>query len=148
MDNRTQMRTEPTIEGERPLEEPVPLPMREKVFHFQPRGEQVAEAPQQAERRDWAAAIDLVKEASEAVRFAEERAETAETYSRQLAAFHKEQIKAAEQRIAAAERRADAALQRANEAESWLNRFHDAIVQGFGRGNAEAEPAQEQTSAG
>ena len=107
---------------------------REKVFHFQPRPEPTPDAPQPSERRDWGAAIDLINEASEAVRWAEERAQTAEDYSKQLAAFHKEQLKAAEQRVANAEKRAEAALLRAAEAEAWLTRFHDAIVEGFGRG--------------
>lgn len=106
---------------------------REKVFQFQARTEPTADVPPPAERRDWGAAIDLINEASNAVRWAEERAQTAEDYPKQLAAFHKEQIKAAEQRATAAEKRAEAALLRAAEAEAWLTRFHDAIVEGFGK---------------
>ena len=124
-------------------------PIREKVFHFQPRLEPAAETPP-AERRDWGAALDLINEASEAVRWAEERAQTAEDYSKQLAIFHKEQLKAADQRVANADKRAEAALQRATEAEAWLTRFHDAIVEGFGYGarESDASRAARQTSAG
>ncbi len=133
------VRTEPSMEAE--LAEPETVspprelaPFREKVFQFAPRSEQTAtETPLGNERRDWGAAIDLVKEASEAIRFAEERAQAAEDYSAQLATYHKEQLKAAEGRIAAAERRAEVAQLRAAEAESWLSRFHDAINEGFGR---------------
>lgn len=117
-------------------------PNREKVFHFQPRPEAPAEAAGLVGSRDWGAAIDLIKEASEAVRWAEERAQSAEDYSRQLAAFHKEQLKGAEQRIANAEKRAEAALQRAAEAEAWLTRFHDAIIEGFGQGTREPAVAR------
>lgn len=133
------VRTEPSMEAD--MAEPDiavpprdPASSREKVFHFSPRSEQAAaETPVVNERRDWGAAIDLVKEASEAIRFAEERAQAAEDYSTQLTTYHKEQLKAAEARIAAAERRAEVAQLRATEAESWLSRFHDAINEGFGR---------------
>lgn len=115
---------------------------REKVFHFQARTEPAADVPPPTERRDWGAAIDLINEASNAVRWAEERAQTAEDYSKQLAAFHKEQLKAAEQRAATAEKRTEAALLRAAEAEAWLTRFHDAIVEGFGKGMNEPVSAR------
>ncbi len=116
---------------------------REKVFQFQARTElAAADVPPPAERRDWGAAIDLINEASNAVRWAEERAQTAEDYSKQLAAFHKEQLKAAEQRAATAEKRTEAALLRAAEAEAWLTRFHDAIVEGFGKGMNEPVSAR------
>ena len=132
------VRTEPSMDietAETDVAPPrEPTQQREKVFQFAPRAEQsTAEPPMLNERRDWGAAIDLVKEASEAIRFAEERAQAAEDYSTQLTTYHKEQLKAAEARIAAAERRAEVAQLRAAEAESWLSRFHDAINEGFGR---------------
>lgn len=132
------VRTEPSMDIETPETDGAPsretAQQREKVFHFAPRSEHpTAEPPVLNERRDWGAAIDLVKEASEAIRFAEERAQAAEDYSTQLTTYHKEQLKAAEARIAAAERRAEVAQLRAAEAESWLSRFHDAINEGFGR---------------
>lgn len=130
--------TESKIDVDAPeAEVAVPAPVRDKIFHFQPRAE-TAQADQggaalPAERRDWGAAIDLVKEASEAIRFAEERAQAADDYAKELTVYHKEQLKAAEARVAAAERRAELAQQRAAEAEGWLSRFHDAINEGFGR---------------
>ena len=104
----------------------------DKVFHFGSARE--PSEPHRRERsggRDWAAAIDLVKEASDAIHLAEKKAAEAETYSQQLISRHREQTKAAEARIAAAERRADAATKRAVEAEEWLVKFHDAIIKGF-----------------
>ena len=47
---------------------------------------------QEAEQRDWGSAIDLVKEACEAIRLAEARAQSAQDYAKQLIAHHKEQI--------------------------------------------------------
>ncbi len=129
------------LDEDKPENEAAPS-AREKVFQFQARTEPTADVPPTAERRDWGAAIDLINEASNAVRWAEERAQTAEDYSKQLAAFHKEQMKAAEQRATAAEKRAEAALLRAAEAEAWLTRFHDAIVEGFGKGMNEPVSAR------
>lgn len=83
------------------------------------------------QKRDWSSAIDLVNEACEAVRLAEERAATAERYSQQLNQYYAEQVKGLELRLQTAEKRADAANGRAAEAEEWLVRFHDAIVNGF-----------------
>jgi hypothetical protein len=83
------------------------------------------------QKRDWSSAIDLVNEACEAVRLAEERASTAERYSQQLNQYYAEQVRALELRLQTAEKRADAANARAAEAEEWLIRFHDAIVNGF-----------------
>ncbi len=82
-------------------------------------------------KRDWSSAIDLVNEAFEAIRLADERAVAAENYHQQLIQHHKEQVKSLEGRIAAAEKRADTAEARLKDAESWLARFHDTIVDGF-----------------
>ena len=84
-------------------------------------------------KRDLSAALDLVREAYEAIRLAEERTATAERYSRELNDYHGEYSRAAETRISALESRAEAAEARAKEAEEWLLRFHDAIVNGFER---------------
>jgi chromosome segregation ATPase len=84
-------------------------------------------------KRDWSSAIDLVNEAFEAIRLADERAVAAENYHQQLIQHHKEQVKSLEGRIAAAEKRADTAEARLKDAESWLARFHDTIVDGFQR---------------
>lgn len=92
-------------------------------------------SPERADplKRDWSSAIDLVNEAFEAIRLADERAVAAENYHQQLIQHHKEQVKSLEGRIAAAEKRADTAEARLKDAESWLARFHDTIVDGFQR---------------
>jgi hypothetical protein len=82
--------------------------------------------------RDWAAAMDLISEAAEAVRLAEERAASAEHYSQELAEYYNEQSKTAEAKIAALEKRLETSEAKAREAEEWLVRFHDAITMGFG----------------
>ncbi len=84
-------------------------------------------------KRDWSSAIDLVNEAFEAIRLADERAVAAENYHQQLIQHHKEQVRSLDARIAAAEKRAETAEGRLKEAESWLARFHDTIVDGFQR---------------
>ncbi len=82
-------------------------------------------------RRDWASAIELVNEACEAIRLAEEKASAAERYSEELSRYHIEQTKLAELKISSLEKRVENAEGRANEAEDWLLRFHDAIMDGF-----------------
>ncbi len=92
-------------------------------------GERSAAPP--AHQRDWSAALDLVNEAYEAIRIAEERAAAAEDYSKQLTQYHSEQLRVADARLAAAEKRAEAAEARARDAEEWLVKFHDTILDGF-----------------
>ena len=87
--------------------------------------------PAPAHQRDWSAALDLVNEAYEAIRIAEERAAAAEDYSKQLTQYHSEQLRVADARLAATEKRAEAAEARAREAEEWLVKFHDTILDGF-----------------
>lgn len=82
-------------------------------------------------QRDWSAALDLVHEAYEAIRIAEERAAAAEDYSKQLTQYHSEQLRVADARLAAAEKRAEIAEARARDAEEWLVKFHDTILDGF-----------------
>ena len=93
-------------------------------------------APAAGPARDWSAALDLVNEAYEAIRIAEERASAAEAYSTQLAQYHAEQLRVAEARLSAAEKRAEVAEARARDAEEWLVKFHDTIVDGFHRTKA------------
>jgi hypothetical protein len=87
--------------------------------------------PQTPIRRDWASAIELVNEACEAIRMAEEKASAAERYSEELNQYHTEQAKLAAAKMNALEKRLESSEARANEAEEWLLRFHDAIVEGF-----------------
>lgn len=82
--------------------------------------------------RDWAAAVELVEEAAEAVRLADERAQAAEGYSQELADYYGQQVKTAEAKIAILESRLKASEAKVREAEEWLVRFHDAIMAGFG----------------
>jgi hypothetical protein len=121
---------------ERPTEalDAPPPAKSDKVFRFVAPGapplERSGETPG-LEKRDWSSALDLVNEACEAIRLAEERALTAERYTHQLNQYFSEQVKSLESRVVAAEKRAEAADGRAREAEEWLLRFHDAIVEGF-----------------
>lgn len=89
-------------------------------------------------KRDWSAALELVREASEAIRLSEERATELEAKTQDLLERFRDELKTAQGRIAAAEKRAEEAEARAREAESrmqdaedWLSRFHDAILDGF-----------------
>ncbi len=90
--------------------------------------------------RDFKSAIDLIKEASEAIRFAEERSAELEQQLHQVSNRSAEQVKALEIQVAALERRllkseerARAAEVRANDAETWLSRLHDTIITSFRR---------------
>jgi len=91
-------------------------------------------------QRDWSSALDLIREASEAIRISEERAADLEDQIRQLTAQAGDEIRSLEARIAAGERRlikseerAAAAEARAEHAEGWLTRLHDAVVGAFTR---------------
>ena len=83
------------------------------------------------QKRDWSSALDLVNEAFEAIRIADERALASEDYREQLEQHHRDQVKALEARLFASEKRAEAAETRAKDAEIWLAKFHDTIVDGF-----------------
>ena len=90
--------------------------------------------------RDFKSAIDLIKEASEAIRFAEERSAELEQQLHQVTNRSAEQVKALEIQVSALERRllkseerARAAEVRANDAETWLSRLHDTIITSFRR---------------
>lgn len=104
-----------------------------------------ADAPREGQggpavQRDWSSALDLIREASEAIRISEERASELEIQVQQVAAQAAEEIRILESRIAsgdqrlqATEERLRAAEARANEAEAWLVRLHDAILTEFAR---------------
>ncbi len=84
-----------------------------------------------AARRDWGSAIELVREACEAVRLADDKAAAAERYAHELKQYYLEQAKLAEMKIVGLEKRLEMAEARAVEAEEWLVRFNDAILTGF-----------------
>jgi chromosome segregation ATPase len=90
--------------------------------------------------RDWSSALDLIREATEAINISEERAADLEAELQQARISASEelrqlkgQIAAAERRIEKAEERAHSAEARAKEAEAWLVRIHDAVLNGFRR---------------
>ena len=85
--------------------------------------------------RDFAAAVDIVHGAAEAIRAAESRSREAEARTQLLVQRATEELKNAETRIQAAEARAQAAEARATEAEartkeaeSWLRQIFSTIT--------------------
>ena len=94
--------------------------------------------------REWASAVDLIREASEAIRVGEERAAELEAQLAQVVAQADLEIRRLEQEVATgaqnlarSEERVRLAEARAAEAEDWLVRLHDAAVEAFG---ARAKP--------
>jgi hypothetical protein len=92
--------------------------------------------------RDWSAALDLVRQAAEIIRAADQRAEEREALTREVVQRATQQLEAAEARIQAAEARAraaearaQAAEVRAREADEWLGRIHQVIVEEFLQGS-------------
>ena len=89
---------------------------------------------------EWAATLVLVKEACESIRISEERVEALENELEQLTLQSRDDLKkmlaryqAAQEEIKAATAKAKAFEARAVEAEGWLGRLNEAIVDGFGR---------------
>lgn len=90
-------------------------------------------------RRDWSSALDLVQEASEAIRIRDERIAEIERESMQFALQTREELKlyqaqlqAAQRQIQQSDARAEKAEARAADAETWLARLDEAIKSGFG----------------
>lgn len=90
--------------------------------------------------RDFASTLDLIREASEAVRLSEERANELEDELARTTARNADQVQALEAQVATTERRllkaeerARAAETRAVNAETWLIRIHDAVASSFKR---------------
>ena len=90
--------------------------------------------------RDWSSAIDLIREATEAISINEERVADLEAQLHQVTTTANEEMRELNVKIATAERRAQKAEERArtaearaNEAETWLVRIHDAVLNGFRR---------------
>ncbi len=95
-----------------------------------------AEEHAPATRRDWSSALDLIHEATAAIRISEERALELEQELARTVAQAVERSQQLEAQIAAAQDRAQAAEKRASDAEAWLARLHDAVVTGFTRKEA------------
>ncbi|WP_375408706.1 hypothetical protein [uncultured Methylobacterium sp.] len=98
------------------------------------------EPPAPTGDRDWSSSLDLIHEATEAIRISEERAADLEQELDRVTAQGQERARLLEAQVAAAERRTEKAEERtrmaekrASEAEAWLVRLHDAIVAGFTR---------------
>lgn len=89
-------------------------------------------------QRDWSAALDLVREASDAIRATEARNQEMEGRIQGLMRRAAQELETAEGRIENAEARAAEAEARADAAEEWLRRFHDAITEGFQPRKSEA----------
>ncbi len=90
-------------------------------------------------QREWASAIELVREASEAIRISEERAVELENQLRNIVDQAEGEMQALQQKLAAQqqamsqlEERARRAEARAKEAETWLIRLYDAVFTAFG----------------
>lgn len=100
-----------------------------------------AESKEVPPTQKWSSAVDLIREASEAIRVGEERAAELEAQLEHVVAQAdveirrlKQDISTGEQRLAKTEERARLAEARAQEAEEWLVRLHDAAVEAFGGG--------------
>ncbi|RYE33885.1 MAG: hypothetical protein EOP23_06755 [Hyphomicrobiales bacterium] len=116
-----------------------PLPLSEKVVSLAlPIVEQPVAQADVPVTRDWAAALELVREASEAIRVGEERASQLEQHLADVLTEANAEIKrltdlisAGENKLAQSEAKASAAETRAVEAEAWLSKLHDAVVASF-----------------
>ncbi len=100
-----------------------------------------------AKLRDFSSAIELVEEAREAIRIAEERTQDLEAQLKKVlddATNEIETMKRLQQassseitqlraQVAGAESRAELAEKRAADAEEWLCRLHDAVMNSLGR---------------
>jgi hypothetical protein len=98
-------------------------------------------------RRDWSASLDLIHEATAAIRISEERASELEEELQRTVAQAQERAATLEAQIAVALNRAELAERRADDAEEWLARMHDAVVNGFSRREPQTTSAHPATSA-
>lgn len=94
-----------------------------------------APAPSPAPVRDWSSAIELIEEASQAIRINEDRVRDLEEQLHDVTRQADEEVQRLNLQIAAADQKlqlmttaARAAEARAIEAETWLARVHDAVV--------------------
>jgi hypothetical protein len=142
------LRIQPQEEFPAQQEAPAPRPEAEgvsegidKVLRFaMPPKQGDAEAPAKAgspvTAREFAAAIDFVREGAQAIRAAEDRTREAEARTQNLAQRAAEELKNAELRIQsleararAAENRAQEAETRAKEADAWLRQIFTTIAE-------------------
>ena len=98
------------------------------------------ERDEEPRKAQWNSSLLLVQEACEAIKSSEERVQSLEHEIEAMNAAHREaalqmaaQLNGAEEEIKAANARARAFEARAIEAEAWLSRLNQAIVNGFGK---------------
>jgi hypothetical protein len=128
----------------------------EKVVALPPRTGDAAAAPDEqyspVSPHELSSAVELIEEASEAIRISRQRVEELEAQLEQFAVESSEEmrrlndeidagerrfeqseqrVRQAESRAGQAEARAAAAESRASQAEAWLVRLHDAVQAGF-----------------
>lgn len=136
-----------------------PLNLGDKVVSLAlPAMDEFVSKVEQPPVRDWASALELVREASEAIRVGEERANQLEEHLAEVLKEASAEIQRlndlvaeGEQKLARTQAKADAAEARAVEAELWLAKLHDAVVESFkpilGRSPAEPVAEDERRSA-
>ncbi|WP_020180827.1 hypothetical protein [Methylopila sp. M107] len=118
---------------------PVPGPRTDIVVSLPTRPPESSDDRQTlAKVGDWSSALELVEEASEAIRISEERANELEVELDHVMNRAAEEMRrlnaeltAAEQKAARSEERLRAAESRASEAEAWLVRLHQAVHDAF-----------------
>ena len=113
----------------------------------EPSGDMASSAHRSLSKRDFSAALDLVRQCADTMKQHQDRAQETEAQTQELMRRAAQELKAAEVRIRsaesraqAAESRATAAEARAKEAEEWLARIHDTLVEQFGSGIAPELP--------
>jgi hypothetical protein len=99
-----------------------------------------SERDEEPRKAQWNSSLLLVQEACEAIKSSEERVQSLESEIEAMSIAHREaslqmaaQLNGAEEEIKAANARARAFEARAIEAEAWLSRLNQAIVNGFGK---------------
>jgi hypothetical protein len=132
---------EAPVPGVRPrFDEAAQISQLEKVLHvaFPSRepSQTLSETGLRGENRDFASAIDLVREAADFMRSTDDRARESEMRMQEIVQRATEELKASEARVQAAdartrtaEARAADAERRLKEAEEWLARIHDVIAE-------------------
>ena len=123
-------------DGSMPLQQEAAVNTRSETLHRE--ASEVHKMP--GVSRDWSSALDLIREATEAISINEERVADLEAQLHQVTTAANEEMRELNVKIAAAERRAQKAEERArtaearaHEAETWLVRIHDAVLNGFRR---------------
>jgi hypothetical protein len=123
-------------EGEKPTSFE-PRNLREPAS--QGKGSYRFERDEEPRKAQWNSSLLLVQEACEAIKSSEERVQSLENEIEAMNAAHRDaslqmaaRLSGAEEEIKAANMRARAFEARAIEAEAWLTRLNQAIVNGFG----------------